>query len=46
MRGAAGQIHQFQVPYKYHGHRDFELSAGDRRSIVRMVAERIGGDVK
>lgn len=42
--GAAEHIRQFQ--YKYHGNRDFKLAPGERRVIIRVVAERIGGDVE
>ncbi len=42
--GAEEHIRQFQ--YKYQGNRDFKLAKGERRVIIRVVAERIGGDVE
>ncbi|MHB1527023.1 MAG: PPOX class F420-dependent oxidoreductase [Candidatus Dormibacteria bacterium] len=42
--GAEEHIRQFQ--HKYHGNRDFALAPGERRVIVRVVPERIGGSVE
>lgn len=35
-----------ELLYKHHGNRDFGISPGAIGIIVRVVAERLGGDAK
>lgn len=41
-----GVEHIRQLQHKYHGNYDFDLAPGERRVIIRVVPERIGGSVK